>query len=273
MKELEISLLQAGYCTQWDRVVRNNGHYKKIKFPATFLLINHPHKGIILFDTGYAPRIVEAMKVFPYQLHAMLTPVYLKQNESAKEQLLNRGISPEDVSYVILSHFHVDHIGGLRDFPKAKFICSKQEYVEVKDKKGYAALKRAFNPSLLPDDFLQRSIYLEDKIKVQTPIFFDIFPEAYDLLGDGSILGISLPGHTNHHFGILLTYNNQLHFFISDATWLTDTFQHRIYPSKLANWLLGLDKDYYQTIDKLHNLYIKYPEVKIVPCHDVNVTI
>jgi glyoxylase-like metal-dependent hydrolase (beta-lactamase superfamily II) len=270
---MDVTLLKAGYCTQWDRLARTTGKMKKIQFPATFLLIKHPTMGTVLFDTGYAPRVQEAMKVFPYKIHGLLTPVFLKPGESAKEQLESKGIAAKDVSYIILSHFHVDHMGGLRDFQNAKFICSKEEYIEVKDKKDYAAMKSAFNPNLLPTDFEKRSIYLENQRKVQTPIFNDIFPEAYDLFGDGSILGIKLPGHTSHQYGILLTYKNQPHFFIADATWLTETYESLALPSGLAKWYLGLGKDYYETIDQLHRLHKKYPHVKLIPCHDNDVKI
>ena len=43
------------------------------------------------------------------------------------------GITPEDISFVLLTHLHGDHIGGLldgdkRQFPNAKVLCGKVEY-------------------------------------------------------------------------------------------------------------------------------------------------
>ena len=48
------------------------------------------------------------------------------------ETLANLGIKPEDVDYVLLTHMHMDHIGGLlredkRAFPKARLLVSKDE--------------------------------------------------------------------------------------------------------------------------------------------------
>jgi len=48
------------------------------------------------------------------------------------ETLASLGIKPEDVDYVLLTHMHMDHIGGLlreekRAFPKAKLLVSKSE--------------------------------------------------------------------------------------------------------------------------------------------------
>lgn len=48
------------------------------------------------------------------------------------EQLASLGVKPEDVEFVLLTHMHADHIGGLlregrRAFPKAKLLISKPE--------------------------------------------------------------------------------------------------------------------------------------------------
>jgi len=271
--KMELTLLKAGYCTQLERIAKQNGRMKMIRFPASFVLIKHPQKGYILFDTGYSEHVKQAMKSFPFQIYAMTTPIYLKEGESAKEQLQAMGISPEEVNYIILSHFHVDHLGGCLDFPNATFICSRKEYESVKDKKGFSALKSAFIPSLLPDNFFIRSIYVEETNKLETPIIYNIFPESYDLFGDGSILAISLPGHTSHQFGILLTYKEQPYFFISDACWLSETYQNMQYPSKLAKLITKGHKDYYDNIFKLHLIHKLYPDVKIIPCHDDLVTL
>ncbi|TWI58066.1 MBL fold metallo-hydrolase [Halalkalibacter nanhaiisediminis] len=270
---MDITLLKAGYCTQLERIAKTNGKMKNIRFPASFLLIKHPTKGIILFDTGYSNHVINAMKVFPFQIYAKTTPIYLEQGESAKEQLENMGIPAKDVTYIILSHFHVDHMGGLLDFPNAKFICSKEEYREVKDKKGFSALRNAFIPTLLPNNFAERSLYIEDTFVVETPTIGDIYPNSYDLLGDGSILGISLPGHTSHQFGILLTYKEQLYFFISDACWLSETYEKQVFPSKLAKLIIKRHHDYYENIQKLHLIHTLHPNVKIIPCHDDQVTL
>jgi glyoxylase-like metal-dependent hydrolase (beta-lactamase superfamily II) len=48
------------------------------------------------------------------------------------ETLASLGVKPEDVDFVLLTHMHMDHIGGLlkeekRAFPKAKIMVSKPE--------------------------------------------------------------------------------------------------------------------------------------------------
>jgi len=56
----------------------------------------------------------------------------MKSPGRLSETLAGLGIKPEDVDFVLLTHMHMDHIGGLlredkRAFPKAKLLVSKPE--------------------------------------------------------------------------------------------------------------------------------------------------
>ena len=43
-----------------------------------------------------------------------------KKSDTLDQQIKNVGYKPEDVKYVILSHAHLDHAGGMTHFPKAQ---------------------------------------------------------------------------------------------------------------------------------------------------------
>jgi len=46
---------------------------------------------------------------------------------SIEKYLHQRGVSPEDITTIILTHLHYDHITGANDFPNARFIIQRQE--------------------------------------------------------------------------------------------------------------------------------------------------
>lgn len=53
---------------------------------------------------------------------------------SPRDVLAEVGVTPEEIDYVILSHAHFDHMGGLELFPNAKFMIQSSElagWVEV----------------------------------------------------------------------------------------------------------------------------------------------
>jgi len=126
--------MQGGYCEASEHHVLRGKKKKQIRFYATWGHIEHPEHGHILFDTGYTHRFFEETKKFPFNLYAKSTPAFLKPEEEAINQLKAKGIAAKDVSFVIISHFHADHIAGLKDFPNATFICSKTAHDEIKDR-------------------------------------------------------------------------------------------------------------------------------------------
>jgi len=69
----------------------------------------------ILFDTGFHRE--KWFKDFP-------TADYLRPDEAVK----SAGVAPEDVTDVIVSHAHWDHMGGIDLFPKATVWIQKQEF-------------------------------------------------------------------------------------------------------------------------------------------------
>ena len=157
---VEYKILKAGYCLQNELCSIIKGKNKQTKFYAMFVLLKHEKYGNILFDTGYSNYFYKASKNFPYSIYANITPVYIDEENSAKCQLEKLGIMPDEISYIIISHFHADHIAGLKDFNKAKFICLKSAYQNIKNKKNFSSLKEGFLPDLLPV-FRKKATYFQ----------------------------------------------------------------------------------------------------------------
>ena len=119
---IRLTVLAAGHCTHPEFILMRGGQRHSVPIPALIALLEHPKLGPILFDTGYTPRFFSHTQRFPYSLYAKITPVYVDDAETACHQLQARDIAPTDIRYLIISHFHADHVGGLADFPKAQFI-------------------------------------------------------------------------------------------------------------------------------------------------------
>jgi len=62
------------------------------------------------------------------------------------------------IQTVSLTHFHADHLVGLRDLPRARFVFAREAYEAVRGKRGLAAVKAGFLPGLLPHDFEARAV-------------------------------------------------------------------------------------------------------------------
>ena len=259
---IEYQLFEAGFCTHCKRMTLKKGALKNEEYPALCALIKHPDKGYILFDTGYSHHFYNLTRRFPFSLYRYLTPVYVQK--TLKEQLLASQVYPDEISYIVISHFHADHIGGLADFPNARFICHPQALKGIENKNGLKALLRGFLPGLLPADFYQRVDL------VQLPIPLDLhlnpFTMGYDLFDDGLLYAIELPGHAQGQIGLYFKAAQDV-FLVADSCWHQETYKELRYPSQLT-YLIHHDKQaYLDTIHKLHQLYLNNPGVDIIPSH------
>ena len=257
---MEYKIFKSGYCYQNEICSIVKGKNKKTKFFAMSVLIKHPKKGYILYDTGYSKEFYTASKNFPYSIYKKITPVVIDDKMDVKTKLLQTGITPEEVSYIIISHFHADHIGGLSDFKNAKFVCLESCYDDIKNKKGFSALKKAFLPELLPEDFENRVVFACKKISTEKFLPFD---EIYDIFNDDSIYGIDLSGHAKGQMGII--FDDM--FFVSDACWYSKSYRKYLPPPLWVRLLLCDNNVYLNTLKKLHSFHKLHPNFKIIPSH------
>lgn len=264
--QVQVSWFKTGYCTHPEAITLRGGQWKTIQFPSLFALIQHPVMGNILYDTGYSERFFEETAQFPNKLYALLTPVFFQPEDSAAHQLQQVGISSDAIHYVIISHFHADHIGGLADFPNATFICASAAYDAVKEKKGLRALKAGFLPGLLPPDFEARVQFVDTQPSVSA--FPGLFETGFDLAGDGSLIAVELPGHATGQLGLVFTDTaGQLYFLIADACWSSRAYEELVAPNAIAQLIFSNPSEYRNTLKKLHQLHQQRPDIRIIPTH------
>lgn len=256
-------LFESGFCRHCERMTLKKGSMKQREYPSICVLIKHPNHGYILFDAGYHEHFFQATRYFPFSLYRYLTPVVLKK--SLKEQLMEQGIQPSDIKYLVISHFHADHIGGLCDFPEAQFICHQEALDDIRHKNRYRALLQGFLPNLLPKNFHQRTQVLhEQKIKLDAALY--PFTEGYDLFGDQQLIAIELPGHAKGQIGLYLKGDPDV-FFVADSCWHQEAFMELNLPSNITYLVHDNKEQYIKTINNLHVLYNHNKSIKILPTH------
>lgn len=259
---ISYQLFESGFCTHCERMTLKTGKIKRREYPSLCVLIKHDQAGYILFDTGYNEDFFKLTQGFPFSLYAYLTPVNLQK--SLKSQLINQGIHPSEINYIVISHFHSDHIAGLRDFPKAQFICHQEALNDIRYKNRYQALLKGFLPELLPNDFYQRTVILDKEVVLNKSLH--PFMQGFDLFGDRQLIAIPLPGHAKGHIGLYLNSAKKI-FFIADSCWHKETFMDLVYPSQLTYLIHDNKKKYLQTIRNLHELHTQNKTIELLPSH------
>ncbi|MBV8577149.1 MAG: N-acyl homoserine lactonase family protein [Acetobacteraceae bacterium] len=168
-----------------DKSIIQNGSSGKFDIPVAFFLIKHP-KGNVLFDTGNNDRIITDPSYWG-PLAQALDPGR-SPDVAIDTQLAKIGVKPEDVKYVVLGHFHLDHAGNVAKFPNATLVYQRDEIrAAFWPAPGFAA------PYIMGDFAPLRSAVGQDLPSRQKVIELN---GDLDLFGDGSMFIHRAVSHT-----------------------------------------------------------------------------
>lgn len=177
--------------------------------PIYAWLIEHP-EGLILIDTGIP---TDANKPIWFPPFMRLVQRAAKFDMTAEQeigpQLKQLGFSPDDVRWVVLTHLHQDHDGGLRYFRNAEFVVSREEWAVAAGIKGRLG---GYLNHRWPDWFKPRLIDFG-----KTPL--GPFPGHAKLTEAGDVYLVPTPGHSRGHMSLILVEEGRSIFFAGDASY------------------------------------------------------
>ena len=223
-------------------------------------MIEHFKLGTIIFDTGYSKRFYQVTEKFPFKFYKWATPVYHREEQSCINKIQSMGMKHTDINHIVISHFHADHIGGLKDFPGSQKWFSSCAWRHFEGKSNWSGVVSAYLKPLVPK-----------KIKANYP---DEMLTLFDWNGfkawkwDDDVFFIDLPGHSRGQIGLFLKNTNLGDvFLLADASWSMESIRKRIYPSNIVRIFVDDYKQLSQTIDKLHDLHKNHPDLIMIPAH------
>ena len=258
MTTVQLRIRTSGHCFASGHHVIQGSPRKPVRFEATWAEMVHPTEGVVLFDCGYTRRFHGATRSFPQSIYASLTKVTIREEEEARRQ-----VDPDTVRHVLISHLHGDHVGGLRDFPKATCWTSNACLVLFDALPQWRSWARGVLKEMFPDDWRETCQTFEST----SPVHHPELGRGHDVFGDGSVLVFPLPGHAKGQHGALVQTEDGPVFLAADAFWDIRAVTERKEPNPIVRVFFDDMKAYAETLERLRTFHTNHPTIPLLGTH------
>jgi glyoxylase-like metal-dependent hydrolase (beta-lactamase superfamily II) len=180
--------------------------------PIYAFVIEHP-EGVIVVDTGEASCASHPGYFVGWHPGLRAFREWVEPEHEIGPQLKTLGIQSPDVRWVVMTHLHTDHAGGLHHFPDNEILVTRAELEFASGLRGrlrgYVANKQ------WPAWFDPTGLELE-------PEPFGPFSQSLRLTKAGDVTLVPVPGHTPGQIGVLVDEGDQTVFLAGDSSYTQD---------------------------------------------------
>ncbi|KAL6862597.1 hypothetical protein ACO1O0_002833 [Amphichorda felina] len=222
---------------------------KRRELPMYCILIDHPHEGLILWETGCGK---EYPTVWGPELSDVFARIRYEPRHELRAAIEATGHRVEDIKKIIIGHLHLDHAGGLDEF-----VGRTDVEIWVHDKELRSALWSVATGA-------DAGVYLEHYLKL------GFNWKTFDAESMDFCQGITLhhlPGHTDGLVGMQLNMlDSGTWFFVSDHAHVAENWRDNV----PQGWLARDHPSWCRSQFRLKQLE-KITKGRVVPGHDKDI--
>jgi N-acyl homoserine lactone hydrolase len=168
------------------------GGWREDALPVNAFVLHHA-EGVCLFDAGQTAEAASA-GYFPWWYPFFrLARFELGPADEAASQLERLSVGAAGLRWIVLSHLHTDHVGGLGGLRASEVVVSRIEWERAT---GLGGRLRGYLPQRWPPHLAPRLVDFHER-----PV--GPFRRTSPLSGDGSLVLVHTPGHTPGHMSLI----------------------------------------------------------------------
>ena len=179
------------------------------RLPILAWAIEHS-EGLIVVDTGETARSSEPgyfPRWHPYFRFGVRE--WVAPEDEVGPQLGRLGFSPREVRWVVMTHLHTDHAGGLDHSPESEILASRTELMKAS---GLMGRVRGYLNNRFPEWFAPRGIDFP-----AGPV--GPFLKSFTLTAAGDVRLIPVPGHTAGQLAVIVEDDGTSIFLAGDSSY------------------------------------------------------
>jgi glyoxylase-like metal-dependent hydrolase (beta-lactamase superfamily II) len=242
-------------------IVVEGGGSTRLDLPVWVYVFEHPSEGVVLIDAGFGRRTAASTADFPGRRMTQLLGLTMEPGGALADRIGEAGLAMSDVRHIVITHKHVDHVGGIEDFPGTTVWMGDLDWVSLEQ--ASALGKPDLRPFAAVGERAAIAWGAEDR-----PL--GPFVASRDLFGDGSLIVLNVPGHTPGHMAVLLNLRGGSYLFTGDCAWTDPHWQG---PNPKAGLVRALLEDDWRlnwlNQWRIHEFAKANPEIRVVAGHEV----
>jgi glyoxylase-like metal-dependent hydrolase (beta-lactamase superfamily II) len=180
----------------WEKLVTSDV-FNRVTLDINVFLVKTGGKNILI-DVGMGNALTEKQKkIFG-----------IEKDSQLEIGLAKLGLKPEEIDYVILSHLHSDHAGGIVKFNQNK------EKIPSFPKAKYVAQKKEFEEAISPDERTAATYFVDNLKLLEKENLWQLIEGDAPILPEIKVFNSS--GHTGGHQTVLISSPGEKILFPGD---------------------------------------------------------
>jgi glyoxylase-like metal-dependent hydrolase (beta-lactamase superfamily II) len=222
------------------------------QLPIYAWAIEHP-EGLVVVDTGETSRAAHN-GYFPawHPYYRLGVRIELTPEQEIGPRLLALNLNPRQVRWLVMTHLHTDHAGGLAYFRDSEILISRAEYQAAQ---GFGGLLLGYVNQHWP-------AWLQPELVDYPDGPLGPFPASRTLTRAGDLHLVPTPGHSPGHQCVVLQDSGTTYLFAGDVSYSRELLQ--------AGAVDGVTQDipaYKQSLERTRQ-FVETERAVYLPSHD-----